>query len=429
MAACVSTSSDRARYGRRARRPVQRTRQALRAFLDMEAAGGVVLIVAAAGALLWANSPFSGAYDAIVHAELRVGAGALSITEDVQHWINDALMVVFFFVVGLEIKRELVTGELRDRRAAALPAVAALGGVVLPALIFLALVGGGPEARGWGIPMATDIAFAVGVLALLGDRVPGGAKLLLLSIAIVDDILAIGVIAVVYTAEVSLGWLVAAVAGLGVVVLLRRLGVTQIWPYVVVGVLVWLATFESGVHATIAGVALGLLTPTGEAGGRNVLERLEHRLHPLSAFVIVPLFAFANSGVDLRAGALGEAVGGRLAVAVAVALLVGKAVGIGAAALLAQRLGIGSLPNGVDTRHVWGLAALGGIGFTVSLFVADLAYDADSLTDQAKVGIFAGSLVSAFVGSAVLRSGRQLTHRDVELPTAGAVAEEQVGHR
>jgi NhaA family Na+:H+ antiporter len=382
----------------------------------MEASGGLLLVVAAAAAVVLANSPLSAFYDSLVHAELRIGVGELSITEDLQHWVNDALMAVFFFVVGLEIKRELVTGELRDPRAAALPAVAALGGVVLPALLFLALVGGGPAARGWGIPMATDIAFAVGVLALLGDRVPGGAKLLLLSIAIVDDVVAIAVIAVVYTATVSLAWLAAAVAGLGMVLVLRRLGVTQVWPYAVVGVLVWLATFESGVHATIAGVALGLLTPTGDVGGRHVLEQLEHRLHPLSAFVIVPLFAFANAGVDLRGGALEEALDGSLAVAVAVALLAGKTIGIGGAALLAQRIGIGALPPGVQTRHVWGLAALGGIGFTVSLFVADLAYDIAALTDQAKVGIFAGSLVSALVGSLVLRSGHRLARRELELP-------------
>ncbi len=373
-------------------------------------------MAAAALALLAANSPLAGVYDSLLHVDLRIGVGRISITEDLQHWVNDGLMAIFFFVVGLEIKRELVTGELRDRRTAALPAVAAVGGVVLPALIFLALVGGGPEARGWGIPMATDIAFAVGVLALLGDRVPGGAKLLLLSIAIVDDILAIAVIAVVYTTGVSLYWLAAAVGGLGAVLVLRRVGVTDIWPYVLIGMFVWLATFESGVHATIAGVALGLLTPTGEVGGRNVLEQLEHRLHPVSAFMIVPLFALANVGVDLSADAVAAAVDGRLAVAVAVALLVGKTVGIGGVALLAQRLGIGALPTGVQVRHVWGLAALAGIGFTVSLFVADLAYDAASLTDQAKVGIFAGSLVSAVVGSFVLRSGRRLTRPELQLP-------------
>jgi NhaA family Na+:H+ antiporter len=390
----------------------RRRSEALRAFLRMEAAGGVVLVAAAAVALLWANSPLSGVYDALWHTELRVGAGRLSITEDLQHWVNDVLMVLFFFVVGLEIKRELVTGELRDRRAAALPVIAALGGVVLPALIFLVLVGSGPQADGWGIPMATDIAFAVGVLAMLGDRVPAGAKLLLLSIAIVDDILAIAVIGVVYTDGLSLSWLAGAVAAVGVVVLLRRVGVVQVWPYVLVGTVVWLATFESGVHATIAGVVLGLLTPTGDVAGRPVLQQLEHRLHPVSAFVVVPLFALANAGVDLRGGTLEAAVNGRLALAIAVALVVGKALGIAGAALAAQRLGAGVLPQGVSSRHLWGVAALGGIGFTVSLFIADLAYDADTLTQQAKVGIFAGSLTGAVLGVLVLRSGRRLRAAD-----------------
>jgi NhaA family Na+:H+ antiporter len=384
----------------------------------MEASGGVVLVAAAAVALVWANSPLGGVYDSLWHTELTLGVGELSLTEDLQHWVNDALMALFFFVVGLEIKRELVTGELRDRRSALLPAVAALGGVLLPAVLFLIMVGQGPEARGWGIPMATDIAFAVGVLALLGDRVPGGAKLLLLSIAIVDDILAIAVIAVVYTTGVSVGWLTGAAGALAAVVLMRRLGVTAVWPYAVVGVVVWVATFQSGVHATVAGVALGLLTPTGEVGGRDVLRQLEHRLHPVSAFVVVPLFALANAGVDLRGGALEAALGGRLALAVAVALVVGKALGIAGAALLARRVGLGVLPRGVTVRHVWGLASLGGIGFTVSLFVADLAYQAEALTDHAKIGILAGSLVSASLGCALLRSGRRLSSADQELPDA-----------
>ena len=405
--------SKRSRVSRSA--PRGRTSAALRAFLQMEAAGGIALVAAAALALLWANSPAGGLYDALWHVELPIGIGSFSVSEDLRHWVNDALMALFFFVVGLEIKRELVTGELRDRRAAALPALAALGGVVLPALLFLAIVDGGAGSRGWGIPMATDIAFAVGVLALLGNRIPAGAKLLLLSIAIVDDILAIGVIALVYTTSVSVLWLAAAAGGLGLVVLLRWAGVTAVWPYVVVGVGVWLATFESGVHATLAGVALGLLTPTGDVGGRQVLEELEHRLHPLSAFVIVPLFALANAGVDLRGGALQAATEGRLAVAVAVALVLGKTVGIGGTALLARRLGLGVLPAGVRVRHVWGLAVLGGIGFTVSLFVADLAYTDPALTEQAKVGIFAGSLASALIGSVVLRSGRPLTERELQL--------------
>jgi NhaA family Na+:H+ antiporter len=310
-------------------------------------------------------------------------------------------MVVFFFVVGLEIKRELAIGELRDVRAAALPAAAALGGVVVPALIFVALTSG--DARsGWGIPMATDIAFAVGVLALLGDRVPAGAKLLLLSVAIVDDIIAITVIALFYTESVSMSWLGGAAAGLALVVVLRKLGVTAIWPYVVIGVVVWVATLESGVHATIAGVVLGLMTPAGDVGGRDVLATLEHRLHPWSAFVVVPLFALANAGVDFGGGLLSEAASTALPWAIALGLVVGKIVGISAAVWIALRTGLGRLPEGVGALHVPAVAAVAGIGFTVSLFIADLAYDDPSLTETAKVGIFAGSLLAGVIGAALM---------------------------
>src|SRR5215218_3131003 len=242
--------------------PVRRALTPLAEFLRDEAAGGLVLLAAAAIALLWANSPARDAYDSLWTTDLKLGVGSAAIEEDLRHWINDGLMAVFFFVVGLEIKRELAVGELSDRRAAALPALAAFGGAAAPALIFTLIAAGSDAAAGWAIPMATDIAFAVGVLALLGDRVSAGVKLLVLAIAVVDDIIAI------------------------------------------VGIAVWVATLESGVHATIAGVALGLLTPAGRVGGRAVLEELEHRLHPLSAFVAVPLFALANAGVYLGGGAL-----------------------------------------------------------------------------------------------------------------------------
>ncbi len=382
------------------RRP-KRALSALQDFLHDEAAGGVVLVVGAALAVVWANSPVSESYSDFWGQYLTVGWGSAAITEDLQHWVNDGLMVVFFFVVGLEIKRELAVGELHDPRAAALPAAAALGGVVVPALIFVALTSGDARA-GWGIPMATDIAFAVGVLALLGDRVPSGAKLLLLSAAIVDDIIAITVIALFYTDTVSLAWLAGSVAGLALVVLLRRLGVSAIWPYVVVGVAVWIATLESGVHATIAGVALGLLTPTGEVGGRNVLATLEHRLHPWSAFVVVPLFALANAGVGFGGGVLGDAVTSALPWAIALGLVVGKIIGISGAVWIAVRTGLGRLPQGVGALHVVAVSSVAGIGFTVSLFIADLAYDDPGLTETAKIGIFAGSLVAAAIGSALM---------------------------
>lgn len=373
----------------------------LREFLHDEAAGGIVLVLAAVVAVVWANSSFSGSYESLWGYRLTLGGGSLSVTEDLQHWVNDGLMAIFFFVVGLEIKRELVIGELRDRRAAALPAVAAVGGVVLPALIFVALARG-EAGSGWGIPMATDIAFAVGVLALLGSRVPAGAKLLLLTIAIVDDIIAITVIAIFYSGGVSIGWLAASVVGLLIVVVLRRMGVHAIWPYVVVGVGVWFATLESGVHATIAGVALGLLTPTGKVGGRDVLSTLEHRLHPYSAFAIVPLFALANAGVDFRGGLLGQATSNSLTWAIAAGLLLGKIIGISAAVGICVRTGLGRLPDGVRAVHVVGVAAVAGIGFTVSLFIAELAYDQDELVQTAKVGIFIGSIAAAVLGAAIL---------------------------
>ena len=382
-------------------RTTRRPLSALQDFLHDEAAGGIVLVVGALAAVVWANSPVSDSYASFWGQYLTIGWGPAAITEDLQHWVNDGLMAIFFFVVGLEIKRELAIGELHDPRAAALPAAAAIGGVVVPAAIFIALTSGAAGA-GWGIPMATDIAFAVGVLALLGDRVPSGAKLLLLSVAIVDDIIAITVIALFYTDTVSLAWLAGAVAGLGLVVALRLLGVTAIWPYAVVGVAVWVATLESGVHATIAGVALGLLTPAGKVGGRNVLATLEHRLHPWSAFVVVPLFALANAGVSFGGGVLGEAAQSTLPWAIALGLVLGKVVGISGAVWLAVRTGLGRLPQGVSGLHVVAVSAVAGIGFTVSLFIADLAYDDAALTETAKIGIFAGSLVAALLGATLM---------------------------
>jgi Na+:H+ antiporter, NhaA family len=370
-------------------------------FLHDEAAGGVALVVATVIALLWANTAGDEYASAWAHV-LRVGIGDLALDLDLRHWVNDGLMAIFFFVVGLEIKRELVCGELRDRRAATLPVLAALGGVVLPALIFLAITAGTAEASGWAIPAATDIAFAVGVLALLGDRVSAGVKLFVLTIAIVDDILAILVIAVFYAGDLSLPWLAAGLTGLTAVVALRRLGVTTIAPYLLLGIAVWAAVHESGVHATIAGVALGLLTPTGIVGARNVLEFLEHRLHAVSALAIVPLFALANAGVSLGAGILTDAAHSRMAWAIVAGLVLGKLLGIAGATFLGLRLGVGTLPAGVGRGQVWGLAAICGIGFTVSLFVARLAYDDPAAIDLAKVAIFAGSILSGLIGALIL---------------------------
>ena len=381
--------------------PVRRIVDPLTEFLHEEAAGGIALAIATVVALVWANAA-PDSYASVWEHLLNVGSGEVSLHLDLRDWVNDALMAIFFFVVGLEIKRELVCGELQERSAAALPVIAALGGVVLPALIFLAITAGTPEASGWAIPAATDIAFAVGLLALLGSRVSAGLKLFLETLAIVDDIAAIAIIAVFYADGLSLPWLIASLCGLAGVVVLQRIGVVRILPYVVLGSAVWIGVHESGVHATIAGVALGLLMPTGLVGGRNLLELLEHRLHLVTAFAIVPLFALASAGVSFGGGVLADAAGSRLAWAVALGLVVGKLLGIAGATFLALRLGLGTLPAGVRRDQVWGLAAVGGIGFTVSLFIAGLAFDDPATVDLAKVGIFAGSVASGVLGWVLL---------------------------
>ncbi len=383
-------------------RPMPDTGWALLNFLRTEAGGGVILLLAAVAALVWANSPWKGTYHDLWDHEIAVGPGAWAVRESVLHWINDGLMTFFFFVVGLEIKRELVRGELQDRRAAALPVVAAVGGMVAPIVLFRLVAGPGPAARGWGIPMATDIAFAVGVLALLGSRVPRPLKVFLLTLAIVDDIGAIVVIAVFYAGRLETGWLLGTVAVLAVVVGARRLCGGRIGPFVLLGFLAWYCTYRSGIHPTIAGVALGLLTPVESAGGRPVLEQLEARLHPWSSYLVIPLFALANAGVSLDAGSLRDAAGSRLTWAVVVGLVIGKLVGIAGATALMVRSPWGRWPPDTGVRHMLGMASLGGIGFTVSLFITGLAFGDGAQQAQAKTGILAGSLLAALLGVAIL---------------------------
>jgi NhaA family Na+:H+ antiporter len=373
-------------------------------FLRNEAIGGGALLAATAAALIWAN--LGAGYVSFWDSELTLGIGSASITEDLQHWVNDGLMALFFFVVALEVKREFAAGELRDRKTAAVPVLAALGGAILPILIFVLLTLDGDGARGWAIPAATDIAFAVGVLALLGDRIPSGAKLLLLTIAVVDDVVAIAVIALFYSSGISVAWLAIVAAGLAAIVAMRALGVQRVIAYVPLGLIVWIAMLESGVHATIAGVAVGLLTPAGPVGGRQVLEQLEHRLHPLTSLLVIPLFALANAGIAFDGPTVSDAAGNQVVWAIAVGLVVGKLFGIAGTALLVVRLRIGSLPDGVRSQHVWGIAALGGIGFTVSLFIAQLAYTDPTTVDAAKIGIFAGSATSALLGALILTRAR-----------------------
>jgi Na+:H+ antiporter, NhaA family len=388
---------------RRSARQVRRVLDPVVEFLRIEAVGGAVLLAATITALVLANSPLADSYQRLWQHEVTVGG----LTWDLRHWVNDALMTIFFLVIGLEVKRELTIGRLRDPRRARLPILAALAGAAVPALGFLAFNPSGPAARGWAIPMATDPAFAVGVLALLGSRIPAGAKAFLLALAVVDDIAAVTVIAVAYTSQLVLGWL--ALAALGVLAggLLLHARVLPLWGWGLLGLLgvgVWWAAYRSGLHATIAGVALGFAVPARPIGGRSRLELLEGRLHLVSAYLVVPLFALANAGVVLDAAGLSAAWGSRVAWGVAAGLLVGKLAGVVGASLVAMRLGVGTLPEDMTGRHLWGLGALAGIGFTVALFVTDLAYSSvpEIGVDPAKLAILAASLAAGLLGAAVL---------------------------
>ena len=406
----------------------------VREFLRVESAGSVLLLAAAAIALVWANSPWAGSYDAFWHAHLAIDVGPLHLDESLQHWVNDALMVIFFFVVGLEIKYELVKGDLRDPRTAALPIVAAVGGMVAPAGLYLLLNAPGTAgATGWGIPMATDIAFAIGVLGLLGRRIPSAARLFLLTLAIADDIGAILVIAIFYTSDLDLGWLAVSLGGLGVMLVLRRLRVWAVAVYAVLGVVVWFALLQSGVHATLSGVAIGLIAPATALYKEDVVrgyarsalrddelnpdelyrlsallrgavppvESLQSALHPLSSYVVLPVFALANAGVSL--GGFAEAVASPVALGIVLGLVVGKPVGILLATWLAVRLGLGRLPEGTSWTMVLGLGAVGGIGFTVSLFIAQLSFPgSEDLAADAKIGILVASALAAALGVVLL---------------------------
>jgi Na+:H+ antiporter, NhaA family len=399
-------------------------------FLHTEAAGGVALVVAAIVALLWANSPWDASYDDLWNTHLAVSLGDRELDLDLREWINDGLMVFFFFVVGLEIKRELVEGELRDRRRAMLPVCAALGGMLAPALIYTALNAGGQAADGWGIPMATDIALAVGVLTLMGRWVSPSLKLFLLALAIVDDIGAIVVIAVFYSGAIRGEALLASVALVLAVAVMRRAGISSIVPYAVVGAALWLALHESGVHATLVGVALGLMTPTQairrpelidaaeladvssyEAARQtataareavSVVEWLEHQLHPWTSFVVLPLFALANAGISLSRDTVGDALTSAVAGGIVLGLVIGKVVGITSFTWLAVRLRIARLPDSVTWPGIVAVSALAGIGFTVSIFVTGLAFRSELLEEQAKVAILAASLLAAAIGATLL---------------------------
>lgn len=421
-------------------------------FLHTEAAGGVALVAAAVAALAWANSPWDASYDDLWTTHLAVSLGDWELDLDLREWINDGLMVFFFLVVGLEIKRELVEGELRDRRRAMLPVCAALGGMIAPAAIYMAFNAGGVGSKGWGIPMATDIAMAVGVLSLMGSWVSPSLKLFLLALAIVDDIGAIVVIAVFYTDDTDAAALLAAVGLVLAVAVMRRAGISSIAPYAVVGAALWLALHESGVHATLVGIVLGLMTPTQpirrpelidaaeladvssyEAARQtataareavSVVEWLEHQLHPWTSFVVLPLFALANAGIPLSPDTVTDALTSPVAGGIVLGLVVGKVVGITGFTWLAVRLRIARVPDNATWSGVVAVSALAGIGFTVSIFITGLAFGGAPLEDEAKVGILAASVLAAAIGSALLVT---LSRRDASQvmgpPTPGR------GHR
>jgi len=429
-------------------RPVEQIVRPFQYFADKASSGGILLIAAAIVALVWANSPWGESYTRLWGTELTVSLGLFSIEEDLTHWINDGLMAVFFLVVGLEIKREILVGELSSPRRAALPLAAAIGGAVLPASVYVAINFGTEGVSGWGIPMATDIAFALGVLALLGRRAPLGLKVFLTALAIVDDILAVMVIALFYTSDVSWGALGVGAVFLVALIAANLGGVGKPLPYALLGIGLWLCFLESGVHATIAGVLLAMTVPAssfidtgdflkrsrglldrfeqaGARGGDPVLcneerqgalhalnrvnedvepplQELEHALHPWVVFAIMPLFALANAGV-----LLGEDFTSTLlnpvSLGIVAGLLLGKQVGITLFAWLAVKGGMSEMPQGVTWLHIYGASWLAGIGFTMSLFISDLAFAEGSLLDVAKLGILAASLIAGIAGWSIIR--------------------------
>lgn len=416
--------------------PLAQVARPLARFLAQETASGVLLLIATAAALLWVNSPWGETYHEFWDTHLAVELGGTELIDLTLHgWVNDALMALFFFVVGMEIKSELVNGDLRNPRVAALPAFGALGGMIVPAVLYVVFNAGGDGLGGWGIPMATDIAFAVGVLALLGPRVPQQLKLFLLTLAIVDDIGAILVIALFYTSQIELGWLAVAIGVVAFITALRPLRVWYQPLYVVLGSIVWFATHESGVHATIAGVVLGLMAPATPLLGARAFEnvedilsgdrvnagelrdaafrlresvpvtgRLTALLSPWTSFVVVPLFALANAGVALSSGAISAAVTSTVTLGVFVGLVVGKPVGIYLVTALALRARWAVMPAGLRSAHLLGAGAVAGIGFTVALFISSLAFDDPSIAEEAVIGILAASLVATLVGWVILRT-------------------------
>ncbi|MEL6530095.1 MAG: Na+/H+ antiporter NhaA [Pseudomonadota bacterium] len=381
--------------------PIRSIFAPVRALFVGDASAGVLLIVVAAAAMLAANSQFAGEYRQLFYGELSWTP--IPKLKDLHLWINDGLMAVFFFVVGLEVKREVVCGSLADPAARRLPMVAALAGMLAPAAVFMLVSGGGDYTNGWAIPAATDIAFAMGVLGLLGNRVPASLRLFLLTVAIVDDIGAVLVIAVFYTPTIKLVWLVASIIVVALMIGLNRMKVGVFWPYILMALVLWYCVLNSGVHATIAGVVAALTIPLQRPDGNSMLERLEHGLAPWSAYLVVPVFGFANAGVSF-AGMGIEALLDPLPYAIAAGLVVGKQVGIFSTVFIVDKIGFAARPVGASWPEIWGISILCGIGFTMSLFIGGLAFpNTPLLIEEAKIGILTGSAISAILGFVVLR--------------------------
>ena len=433
----LRAQADRSYVSRAILLPVQK-------YIHTESIGGIVLLIATVVALGWANSPWREEYHHILEIHLLIDFAIFVVDLSVEEWINDGLMALFFFVIGLEIKREVLYGQLSTLRSAALPAIAAIGGMVVPASIYLLLNLGGDGLRGWGIPMATDIAFALGVLALLGRRIPMELRVFMLGLAVVDDLGAIAVIAVAYTETIDFGQLGMTAGLIVAMIVANRLGLRQPAVTAALAFLIWVAVLKSGVHATVAGVLIAGLTParsmvsreefanesealmaeyrTAMAAGDHEradvilgeveeisqateapLERLERLIHPWSSYVILPLFALANAGIEFSEGTFGEATSSSVTIGVFAGLVLGKLVGITLFPWVASRLGVVDLPKEISWLHVAGVSLVGGIGFTVAIFVAGLAFDDHALVDNAKMGILAASLVAGLCGYCLLR--------------------------
>ncbi len=379
--------------------------QRIKAFFEFEAAGGIVLALAAIAAMIIANTPLNVWYESFIHAPVAIQIGSFEIAKDAHHWINDGLMAIFFFLVGLELKREVLIGELSNVKQIILPAGAAIGGMIFPAIVYLIFNYNEPEYwKGWAIPAATDIAFALGILSLLGNRVPNSLKVFLVSIAIFDDIGAILIIALFYTNELSLSSIALAGLCLPFLYLLNRRNVTNVAPYLLIGLIMWVFVLKSGIHATLAGVVLALFIPMFDKTDpeHSPLEELEHSLQDIVSFAILPLFAFANSGISLKGAGIGDLFHS-VPLGIAAGLFIGKQIGVMVACWLIFKLGVSKMPNGMNFQQIYGAALLCGVGFTMSLFIGGLAFAGGDYVFDERLGIIMGSIVSGIAGYIMLK--------------------------